>query len=91
MSNTAGMLDGMETRKNMLRVWLAISAVWIAFWLVIAIIVLATVRSGYLSVDELQTFATIVVLPPIILLCLGLFGFTAFSLLVRAVPGRAAR
>jgi hypothetical protein len=84
-------VDGLDTRRNMLRVWLAISAVWVAFWMVIAAIALASVQSGYLFAEELQAFATIVILPPLTLLCFGLLAFTALSLFVRADPRRTVR
>jgi hypothetical protein len=55
----------------MIRVWMALSAVWVAFWLLIAAIVFATVRVRYSIFEELGPFALIVLTPPVALLGVG--------------------
>ena len=59
------------TRQSMMRVWLAISAVWVVFWLLIAMIVLAVVGSRNPFVEDAGLFALIIVLPPAGLLAVG--------------------
>ena len=61
---------GGETRQSLIRVWLAISAVWVAFWLMIATTVFATsARAAF--VEELALFSLIVLAPPLLLLAIG--------------------
>ena len=62
---------GTEARQSMMRVWLAISAVWVVFWLLIAMIVLAVVGSRNPFVEDAGLFALIIVLPPAGLLAVG--------------------
>ena len=62
---------GTEARQSMMRVWLAISAVWVVFWLLIAMIVLAVVGSRNPFVEDAGLFALIIVLPPAALLAVG--------------------
>ncbi|HEX9903550.1 MAG TPA: hypothetical protein VGA77_01165 [Propylenella sp.] len=59
------------TRQSMMRVWLAISAVWVVFWLLIAMIVLAAVGGRNPFVEDAGLFALIIVLPPAGLLAVG--------------------
>ena len=79
---TAAVAEG-ETRQSMIRVWMAISAVWVAFWLSIALIVFANVEFRYPLTDELAPFSLIVLTPPIALLVLGAVGRWAFELFAR--------
>jgi hypothetical protein len=71
MTDVAMEAAGVETRQAMLRVWMAISAVWVAFWISIAGIILMT---GFIEsplFDRLNLVAAIVVTPPIVLLAVG--------------------
>ena len=79
---------GSEARQSMIRVWLALSAVWVAFWLLIAGIVLAAVEMQYPLAEELGSFASIVLVPPLALLGLGAIVRWTFELLSRAGPPR---
>ncbi len=79
-----------ETSQSMLRVWMAISAVWIAFWLLIVAIVLATVNSGGPIAWQLPPFAGILLLPPLGLLTVGMLGRWVY-LGLRAAPYGANR
>lgn len=75
MSNANMIVGGGETRKSLLRVWLAISATWVAFWLLIAATVFVaatTIRDPFL--EQLPTFSVIVLLPPLALLAIGALG-----------------
>ncbi len=72
MSDTTVPVSGGETRQSMIRVWMAISAVWVAFWILIACIVLATVEFSYPLGSELRPFSAIVLVPPVALLLAGI-------------------
>jgi hypothetical protein len=82
MSDTTVNTPCAETRQSMLRVWMAISAVWVAFWLLIAAVVLATAAIGFPLGDQLRSFSLIVLAPPFAFLALGVIGrwiFVAFA------------
>lgn len=83
MSNTSVGTAGVETRQSMLRVWMALSAVWVGFWLLIAAIVLATVGTRYPLPEELAPFSVIVFTPPLSLLGLGITIRWVFEALTR--------
>jgi hypothetical protein len=70
MSNEQVMAER-ETRKSLIRVWLAISAVWVAFWLLIATTVLAAAATRNPFVAQLPIFSIIVLAPPLALLGIG--------------------
>jgi hypothetical protein len=74
MSEASVSAAGAETRQSMIRVWLAISAVWVAFWLMIALIALATVEVRFSLAPELGPFSLIVLLPPLALFGVGAVG-----------------
>ena len=61
----------LEARQSMLRVWMAISAIWVAFWLVIAALVVAALAPHDVLVIDLSVCAVIAAVPPIVLLALG--------------------
>jgi hypothetical protein len=85
MTNANIIVAGGEVRKSLLRVWMAISATWVAFWLLIAatVFVTATIRDPF--VEQLPTFALIVLLPPLALLGVG----TVTRLLVESCRPRS--
>jgi len=90
MSGAAASRDRTETRHAMLRVWLTISAVWIAFWLLIAVL-FATAEMRYQFADELDVFVAIMLAPPLLLLILGAIIrllFEAFGSRLPAAPQR---
>jgi hypothetical protein len=60
-----------EARQSMLRVWMALSAVWIAFWLIVAGIVLTAFEPYNPLIIQLGIFALIVATPPFVLLAIG--------------------
>ena len=67
----------------MIRVWLTISAVWVAFWLITAAIVLTA--ADRLSVHP-SVFLLIVATPPFLLLAVGAvsrWAFEVFALRVK--------
>jgi len=70
MSDTSWSIAGGETRQAMIRVWMAISAIWVAFWLGIALVVVGTGVANPFA-DRLSLFALIVMAPPLALLLLG--------------------
>jgi hypothetical protein len=73
---------GIETRQSLIRVWLAVSAVWVAFWLLTATTVFAAAATRNPFVEQLGTFSAIVLIPPIALLAIGVlarFLVEAFS------------
>jgi hypothetical protein len=75
---------GLDARQGMFRVWLVISAVWVAFWLAIAAIVLFTVEMRAPLADELGLYSIIVLAPPLGLLGIGVLCRWIFET-VRAV------
>ncbi len=87
MSDTTVSVAGGDARQSMIKVWMAISAVWVAFWLLIALIVLATFGAGYSYAEELRPFYLIVLAPPLALLALGAIGRWTFSAFAHVVAG----
>jgi len=71
MSDAAIEAAGGETRLAMLRVWMAISAVWVAFWLAIAGVIVLTGALADPLVARFDLLSAIVVVPPLALLTLG--------------------
>jgi hypothetical protein len=61
----------LEERQSMLRVWMAISAVWVAFWLIVAAVVLTAFKSYSPIIVQLSIFSIIVATPPVALLAIG--------------------
>lgn len=75
MSNAEFIVGGREARKSLLRVWLAISATWVSFWLLIALAVLVTATASRDPfIEQFPTFAAIVLVPPLVLLAVGTLG-----------------
>jgi hypothetical protein len=85
MSEVSMSAAAAESRQSMIRVWLAISAVWVAFWLFIALIALATVEVRFSLSHELGPFSLIVLLPPLALFGLGAVGRWTFDATAKAL------
>jgi hypothetical protein len=85
MSEASVSAAAAESRQSMIRVWLAISAVWVAFWLFIALIALAAVEVRFSLSHELGPFSLIVLLPPLALFGLGAIGRWTFETTARAL------
>ena len=83
MTESAVTTAGAETRQSMIRVWLAISAVWVAFWLLIAGGIVAAMQTGSPFDANLNVFALIVLTPPLALLALGAGARLLFEFLAR--------
>jgi hypothetical protein len=79
-----------ETRQAMIRVWMAISAIWIAFWLAIAALVMMTGEIADPLASQFQLFALIVMLPPIVLLTIGAMARWTFEAVFRHKPARTS-
>ena len=60
-----------ETRQAMMRVWMAISAIWVAFWLSMAALIAMAAETTVPLASELGLFALIVLTPPLALLAVG--------------------
>jgi hypothetical protein len=88
MSETSVTAAGLECRQSMLRVWMAISGVWVVFWLAIAAIVAAN-DIRYPLEGQFELFALIVLTPPLVLLALGVIGRWTFETFVQ--PARRVR
>jgi hypothetical protein len=73
----------------MIRVWMALSAVWVAFWLLIAAIVFATVEARHPFAGDFGPFCLIVLTPPLVLLGLGTLARWTFEALARALRADA--
>jgi hypothetical protein len=82
MSNAGVAVAGLETRQAMIRVWMAISGIWVAFWISIAaVIVITGGEMGDAMPAQLRLFAIIVLAPPVVLLAVGVLfrlGFEFF-------------
>ena len=63
-----------DARQCMFRFWMAISAVWLTFWLLIGGIALLIVEIPYALSPELGSFVLIVIAPPAALLLIGIIG-----------------
>ncbi len=85
MSHENVVMRGIETRKSLIRVWLAVSAVWVAFWLLTATTVFAAAATRNPFVEEFGIFSAIVLTPPLALLAIGVF----VRFLVEAFSGRS--
>ena len=86
MSNMTASISGVETRQSMIRVWLAISAVWVAFWLCMAAIAM---EFSYPLAAGLRPFSIIVILPPVALLGMGVICRWVFAGFARAAQAKA--
>ena len=89
MSDTS--VAAVDARQSMLRVWMALSAVWVAFWLLIAGIVFTAVGMQEPFSDELGRYAAIVVTPPAALFAVGVplrWLFEALTRTARPQQGR---
>ena len=80
MSETSMVMGGDETRQAMVRVWMAISAIWVTFWLSIALVALTAGVANPFA-NDLRLFSVIVMAPPVGLLVLG----ATFRLLFEAL------
>jgi hypothetical protein len=88
MSDLMTAAAGSETRRSMVCVWMAVSAVWVGFWLVMAAIAVVAARIDNPFAEDLGAFAVIVLTPPLVTFVLG----SAFRLTFEAVAqGRNRR
>ena len=71
MADTKVNLAACEARQSLFRVWLAISAVWVSFWLLIAGVAVAAVQMRNPLLGQINAFSLIVAVPPIALLAAG--------------------
>lgn len=86
MSNTSVAMAAGETRQAMMRVWMAISAIWVTFWLCLAALI---VIAGGMTVSldgQLGLFALIVLSPPVGLLAVGTVLRCGFEALSQGAP-----
>ncbi len=84
MSNTSATLATGETRQAMIRVWMAISAIWVAFWLSIAaLIMVVNGATPNPLIEQFRLFVVIVMLPPVAFLAIGTLVRMAFEALFR--------
>lgn len=61
----------LEARQSMIRVWFAISAIWVAFWLVIVVMMLTTLEPHNPQVLQFGIFCLIIATPPFALFAIG--------------------
>ncbi len=85
MSDASIGAAGVETRQAMLRVWMAISAVWVAFWISIAGFVVLTGLISNPLFERLHLVVLIVVAPPLALLVLGATFRLIFETIARRI------
>jgi hypothetical protein len=72
MQNTrVAAVAAVEARQAMVRVWMAISAIWIAFWMSMAGLTFASTEAAITLSGELTVFALILIVPPLALLAVG--------------------
>ena len=74
MSEASVRAEVSDARQCMFRFWMAISAVWLTFWLLIGGIALLIVEIPYALSPELGSFVLIVIAPPAALLLIGIIG-----------------
>jgi len=80
MNTEVAVAEG-ETRLAMMRVWMAISAIWVAFWLSMAVLIAMAAEMTVPLNGKLGLFALIVLTPPLALLAIGTalrWGFEIF-------------
>lgn len=85
MSDTSMTIAGGETRQAMVRVWMAISGIWVAFWLGIALVALSAGVANPFA-DRISLYALIVMTPPLVLFVLGAGVRLAVEFLLRGRP-----
>ena len=78
----------LEARQSMIRVWLAISAIWVAFWLIIAVMVFTTLEPHSPLVLQFGIFCLIVATPPFALFAVGAASRWVFETLTLRKPSR---
>ena len=83
MSNAGVAVAGLEARQAMIRVWMAISATWVAFWISIAALIVMTGEMSDPAAAQLRLFALIVIAPPVVLLSVGALFRLGFEFLFR--------
>ena len=83
MSETNVAVAEVETRQSMIRVWMAISAIWIAFWLSMAALIVATGEMADPLSNQFRLFALIVMTPPLALFAIGALVRWTFETLFR--------
>jgi uncharacterized SAM-binding protein YcdF (DUF218 family) len=83
MSNAGVAIAGLEARQAMIRVWMAISAIWVAFWISMASLIAMTGEMSDPAAAQLRLFALIVIVPPVVLLAVGALFRFGFELLFR--------
>ena len=71
LKTRAAAVAEVEARQAMMRVWMAISAVWVAFWLCMAGLTFVSAEMTIALANQLQLFALIVLAPPLALLAIG--------------------
>lgn len=72
-----------ETRQAMMPVWMAISAIWVAFWLCMAALIAVAAEVTVPLDGKLGLFALIVMAPPLTLLAVGTALRWAFEMLFK--------
>ena len=91
MSDASVRADLSDARQCLIRFWMAISAVWLTFWLLIGGVVLLTVEIPSAYSAELGSFALIVLAPPLALLAIGTIGTFASQRMADAFCPEAER
>lgn len=87
MSNvTVDAAAAIESRQALIRVWMAISGVWVVFWVVIAGVVVTMTDVHTPLVHDTGLFSLIVLAPPLALLVLGALARLAHTALGRHFP-----
>lgn len=77
----------LEARQSMLRVWMAISAIWVTFWIVMAALVVEALDPHNILIIDLSVCAVIAAVPPILLLAFG----ATVHLILEAIAQRDRR
>ena len=80
-----------ETRQAMIRVWMAISAIWVVFWLCMGGLIAVTAEMTVPLAGNLGLFALILLSPPVVLLAVGAAFRCAFELLFGRTHAAARR
>jgi hypothetical protein len=91
MTEVSGAVTVAETRQSMIRVWMAMSAVWVAFWLLITGLFMMTVEPAYPFNENISSFAAITLTPPLALFVVGAIARLTFTKIEQRKQVRLAR
>lgn len=79
MSEGSVAIGGADARKSMIRVWMAVTGIWVVFWMSIAALIAITLDLYYPFSQRTGMIALIILGPPLALLAIGVAGRWIFE------------